>query len=156
MISLPFRNTIPRYFCFSIKAKKKIDNYIERRYIMSRYIERRYIGQQYIGGYHMAETIVLTEATYYILLALYQPRHGYGIMQQVEELSNGRVKLAAGTLYGALNTMVDKKWIIQLPVVDGSRKKNYQITPEGLIVLKNEIERLRELVKNGDEILGGS
>jgi DNA-binding PadR family transcriptional regulator len=104
----------------------------------------------------MAETIVLTEATYYILLALYQPRHGYGIMQQVEELSNGRVKLAAGTLYGALNTMVDKKWIIQLPVVDGSRKKNYQITPEGLIVLKNEIERLRELVKNGDEILGGS
>ena len=104
----------------------------------------------------MAETIVLTEATYYILLALYQPRHGYGIMQQVEELSNGRVKLAAGTLYGALNTMVDKKWINQLPVVDGSRKKNYQITPEGLIVLKNEIERLRELVKNGDEILGGS
>ena len=104
----------------------------------------------------MAETDVLTEATHYILLALYQPRHGYGIMQQVEELSNGRVKLAAGTLYGALNTMVDKKWIIQLPVVDGSRKKNYQITPEGLIVLKNEIERLRELVKNGDEILGGS
>lgn len=104
----------------------------------------------------MAETIVLTEATYYILLALYQPRHGYGIMQQVEELSNGRVKLAAGTLYGALNTMVDKKWIIQLPVVDGSRKKNYQITPEGLIVLKNEVERLKELVKNGDEILGGS
>ncbi|MBP3870163.1 MAG: PadR family transcriptional regulator [Faecalicoccus sp.] len=104
----------------------------------------------------MAETIVLTEATYYILLALYQPRHGYGIMQQVEELSNGRVKLAAGTLYGALNTMVDKKWIIQLPVVDGSRKKNYQITPEGLIVLKNEVERLRELVKNGYEILGGS
>lgn len=103
----------------------------------------------------MADTIVLTEATYYILLSLYQPRHGYGIMQQVEELSNGRVKLAAGTLYGALNSMVDKKWIIQLPVIDGSRKKNYQITPEGLIVLKNEIERLRELVRNGDEVLGG-
>ncbi len=103
----------------------------------------------------MADAIVLTEATYYILLSLYQPRHGYGIMQQVEELSNGRVRLAAGTLYGALNSMVDKKWIVQLPVIDGSRKKNYQITPEGLIVLKNEIERLRELVKNGDEILGG-
>ena len=103
----------------------------------------------------MADTIVLTEATYYILLSLYQPRHGYGIMQQVEELSSGRVKLAAGTLYGALNSMVDKKWIIQLPVIDGSRKKNYQITPEGLIVLKNEIERLRELVRNGDEVLGG-
>ena len=103
----------------------------------------------------MPGTFALTEATYYILLSLYQPRHGYGIMQQVEELSNGRVKLAAGTLYGALNSMVDKKWIIQLPVIDGSRKKNYQITPEGLIVLKNEIERLRELVRNGDEVLGG-
>ena len=103
----------------------------------------------------MQENIVLTESTYYILLALYNPQHGYGIMQQVEELSKGRVRLAAGTLYGALNSMVDKKWIIQLPVVDGSRKKNYQITDIGLQVLTNEIERLRELVQNGDTIVGG-
>ena len=103
----------------------------------------------------MQENIVLTESTYYILLALYNPQHGYGIMQQVEELSKGRVRLAAGTLYGALNSMVDKKWIIQLPVEDGSRKKNYQITDIGLQVLTNEIERLRELVQNGDTIVGG-
>ena len=76
-------------------------------------------------------------------------------MQQVEELSKGRVRLAAGTLYGALNSMVDKKWIIQLPVEDGSRKKNYQITEIGLQVLTNEIERLRELVQNGDAVVGG-
>ena len=56
----------------------------------------------------MMENIVLTEATYYILLALYNPQHGYGIMQEVEELSKGRVRLAAGTLYGALNVLVDK------------------------------------------------
>lgn len=103
----------------------------------------------------MQENIVLTESTYYILLALYNPQHGYGIMQQVEELSKGRVRLAAGTLYGALNSMADKKWIIQLPVEDGSRKKNYQITDIGLLVLTNEIERLRELVQNGDTIVGG-
>ena len=103
----------------------------------------------------MNENIVLTESTFYILLALYHPRHGYGIMQQVEELSKGRVKLAAGTLYGALNSMVEKKWIIQLPVEDGSRKKNYQITETGMQVLLNEIERLRELVRNGDSVVGG-
>ena len=103
----------------------------------------------------MMENIVLTEATYYILLALYKPQHGYGIMQEIEELSKGRVRLAAGTLYGALNVLVDKGWIIQLPVEDGSRKKNYHITEAGLKILKNEIERLRELVQNGDRILGG-
>ena len=103
----------------------------------------------------MPENIVLTEATYYILLSLYDPRHGYGIMQEAERLSRGRVRLAAGTLYGALNSMVEKGWIIQLPVEDGSRKKNYQITPLGLKILKDEIERLRELVANGDEIMKG-
>ena len=102
----------------------------------------------------MSESLVLKEATYYILLALYSPQHGYGIMQQVEELSRGRVRLAAGTLYGALNSMTDKQWIVQLPVEDGSRKKNYQLTEHGMQVLMNEIERLRELVQNGDAVLG--
>ena len=104
----------------------------------------------------MPENIVLTEATYYILLSLCDPQHGYGIMQEAERLSNGRVHLAAGTLYGALNSMVEKGWIEQLPIEDGSRKKNYQITPSGLKVLKEEIERLRELVSNGDKIMRGN
>ena len=56
----------------------------------------------------MADIPALTEATYYILLSLYTPQHGYGIMQQAEALSHGRVHLAAGTLYGALNTLCDK------------------------------------------------
>ena len=103
----------------------------------------------------MQENIVLTEATYYILLALYSPRHGSGIMQEVEEMSGGRLRLAAGTLYGVLSSMVDKGWIIQLPTDPDSRKKNYQITDSGLKVLKDEVERLRELVTNGDKVLGG-
>lgn len=98
----------------------------------------------------MNESIALTEATYYILLSLYTPRHGYGIMQRTEELSGGRIRLAAGTLYGALNALCEKGWIVQLPIADGSRKKEYKLTERGLAVLKNELERLRQLVESGD------
>ena len=104
----------------------------------------------------MNNDIALTESTYYILLSLYTPRHGYGIMQQAERLSNGRVRLAAGTLYGALNSMVDRGWIIQLPGEDGSRKKEYSLTHKGMDVLLNELDRLRELVKNGESVIGGN
>ncbi len=102
----------------------------------------------------MNETLVLTEATYYILLSLTEPRHGYGIMQEVEMMSRGRVRLAAGTLYGALTQMCDRKWIRPLPVAEGSRKKEYQITDKGLSILKDEIGRLRELLENGESVLG--
>lgn len=101
----------------------------------------------------MPDHPALTEATYYILLSLVQPRHGYGIMQRAESLSGGRVRLAAGTLYGALNTLCDKGWILQLPAPDDSRRKDYKLTELGLKVLKNEAARLRELADNGEKIL---
>ncbi len=97
----------------------------------------------------------LTESTYYILLSLYEPQHGYGIMQRTEQLSGGRVRLAAGTLYGALNSMTEKGWIRLLPVADGSRKKEYSLTETGLFVLRNELDRLRELVRSGETVMGG-
>ena len=103
----------------------------------------------------MPEVPALTEATYYILLSLYTPQHGYGIMQQAEALSHGRVHLAAGTLYGALNTLCDKGWIIQLPTDDGSRRKEYKLTQSGLDILRKEVRRLRELAENGETILKG-
>lgn len=96
----------------------------------------------------------LTEAVYYILLSLTKPMHGYGIMQNVETLSNGRVKLAAGTLYGAINTLLDKGFIVALSSGADSRKKEYQITEKGKDVLLAEIARLRELLENGTNILG--
>lgn len=101
----------------------------------------------------MAESMALTESTYYILLSLYHPQHGYGIMQQTEQLSGGRVRLAAGTLYGALNSLCEKGWIRLLPAEQGSRKKEYQLTAEGLHVLKQELARLQQLVANGESIL---
>ena len=95
----------------------------------------------------------LTEAVYYILLSLTKPLHGYGIMQNVEQLSNGRVKLAAGTLYGAINTLLEKGWIVALSEEKGSRKKEYLITDQGKEMLRLEIVRLKELIENGNRIL---
>ena len=71
------------------------------------------------------------------------------------ELSHGRVKLAAGTLYGALNSLVEKGWIDALPENPESRKKEYVITESGRTILKEELARLSELVDNGKRILGG-
>ena len=102
----------------------------------------------------MPGTPALTEATYYILLSLYSPRHGYGIMQQTEELSGGRVRLAAGTLYGALNTLCDKGWISLRTANDESRRKEYILTDTGREVLIGEVKRLKELARNGERILG--
>ena len=100
----------------------------------------------------MNENIALTEAVYYILLSLREPLHGYGIMQNVARQSNGRVNLAAGTLYGAITTMVEKGWIKPLMNEQDSRKKEYVITEAGLSTVKNELARLEELVQNGKNI----
>ncbi len=102
------------------------------------------------------EHIALTEGVYYILLSLYTPLHGYGIMQKVYTLSNHRVKLAAGTLYGAISTMLEKSWIQALPGQGDSRKKEYQITGLGKQVLECEIARLRELLQAGKTMLEGT
>ena len=96
---------------------------------------------------------VLTEAVYYTLLALYSPLHGYGIMQETEKMSHGRLKLSAGTLYGAISTMLEKDWIKAMPSEEDSRRKEYQITALGKSVLKTELTRLEELVVNGKKII---
>ena len=95
----------------------------------------------------------LTEAVYYILLSLMEPLHGYGIMQNVEQLSNGRLRLAAGTLYGAISSMLEKGWITALDGAADSRKKEYVITERGREVLRAEYARLKELVENGRTVL---
>ncbi len=96
-------------------------------------------------------TTALTEAIYYILLALQEPLHGYGIMQKTSSMSNGRLVLSAGTLYGAIANLLEKRWITpcgESSDTDG-RRKLYQITDKGQEVLMAEFERLEELVENG-------
>ena len=97
----------------------------------------------------------LTEAVYYILLSLVTPRHGYGIMQEAERMSSGRVKLAAGTLYGAITGLLDRGWIRAVPGDQDSRRKEYALTEAGREALIGELDRLRELVQNGEIVLGG-
>ena len=102
-----------------------------------------------------SEKGALTEAVFYILISLYTPMHGYGIMQNIKELSNERVILGAGTLYGAINTLVEKNWI--KPVISKifSRKKEYEITDLGKLVMQSEMTRLEELLVNGKKIIRG-
>ncbi len=98
----------------------------------------------------------LTEAVFYILLSLYEPMHGYGIMQNVKDLSRGRVSLGAGTLYGAMSTLVERGWIAPCAGPQDERKKAYVITPLGRSAVETEIDRLQELIDNGRQIAGGN
>ena len=101
------------------------------------------------------KNLPLTEALFYILLAVRKPIHGYGIIQEVSEMTGGRVNLGPGTLYGAINSMLDKGWIVLYSAELGSRKKKeYVITAEGREVFAAELRRLRELVSNGEKMEG--
>lgn len=96
-------------------------------------------------------TAALTEAIYYILLALQEPMHGYGIMQKTSAMSRGRLVLSAGTLYGAISNLLEKGWIMpcgESSETDG-RRKMYSITDKGQEILVAELDRLEELVQNG-------
>ena len=93
----------------------------------------------------------LTEAVYYILLTLRKPNHGYGIIQEVEQLTGGRVVLGAGTLYGAIQTLLKKGWIDIYSIDTESRKKKeYVISDLGKKVFEIERKRLEELLRNAD------
>ena len=96
----------------------------------------------------------LTEVTFFILLSLYTPKHGYAIMQFIDDKTGGRLVLGAGSLYGALNTLTDKGWIE--PYGDsGGRTKEHIITDEGRQIAEKELERIRELAGIASEIIGG-
>jgi len=97
----------------------------------------------------------LTEAVFYILLSLLVPRHGYAVMQNVEKLTQGRVVLGAGTLYGAINTLLEKRWIGTVDAGRDLRKKEYVTTNLGRKVLQGEMSRLEELLAAGRGELGG-
>ena len=93
----------------------------------------------------------LTEATYFILLSLSpQPKHGYAIMKDVQELSENRVVLSTGTLYGALKRLLDQGWILRLEDTNAKGnirdRKVYKLTEHGQRILKDEIARLQKLL----------
>ena len=89
----------------------------------------------------------MTETMYHILLTLTEPRHGYGIMQQVEEITGERIQLGAGTTYNSL-AKLERDALIEL-ITETERRKIYLITDVGQELLKAEIARLEELAENG-------
>ena len=91
----------------------------------------------------------LTETLFYILLAVRKPNHGYGIIQEVEKLTQGRVVLGPGTLYGAIQSLEKKGWIaIYSEDTSSRKKKEYLITEIGKAVFQEEEKRLKELLSN--------
>ena len=96
----------------------------------------------------------LTEAVFYILLALFKPTHGYGIMKFIRNITNDRVILGSGTLYGAINTLIKREWI-KIENIQNDDKKCYVITERGREIVEREIIRLKELIIHGEGITGG-
>lgn len=96
----------------------------------------------------------MTEAMYYVLLALLTPGHGYRLMSAVPEISGGRVSMGSGTLYGVL-TRMQKDGLIAVSEDDG-RRKTYAITEAGKKALNEEYSRLRAMVSDGRAINGSN
>lgn len=95
-------------------------------------------------------TLPLTEPTLLILLSISPgPKHGYAIMKEVETLSEGRVRLSTGTLYGALKRLLDEGWIMRVddPVPNDTdrERKAYALTNQGRYILRAEVSRLDRL-----------
>ena len=97
--------------------------------------------------------IPLTEATLLILLSLAEePHHGYAIMKDVQELSQERVILSTGTLYGALKRLLDQGWIVRIDTPEDDRdvnnnriRKAYMLTRLGKRILEAEVQRIQSL-----------
>jgi DNA-binding PadR family transcriptional regulator len=100
---------------------------------------------------NITKYLPLTEATYYILVALVEPLHGYGVMQKVETISDGTVTIGPGTLYGAF-TSLEKEGLIKM-VKEEDRRKSYALTAKGRQVLVEQIRRLAIMNNNGQSVL---
>jgi DNA-binding PadR family transcriptional regulator len=100
-------------------------------------------------------TAPLTEPTYCILAALATPRHGYAVMQWVGEMTEQRVKLGPGTLYGALTSLQARGFIVAVGEgeVGNERRKVYGLTDTGRALLEMETARLESIARMGRQAL---
>jgi len=100
---------------------------------------------------NITKYLPLTEATFYILVTLVEPLHGYGVMQKVETISANTVTIGPGTLYGAF-TSLEKEGLI-IMVKEEERRKSYTLTAKGRRVLAEQIRRLEIMHNNGQNVL---
>jgi len=103
------------------------------------------------------EQLPLTEPVLMVLLSLAeQPRHGYSIIKDIEQMSEGRVMLSTGTLYGALQRLLERGWIERFEEEEASRdRRAYRLTALGRRNLKQEFERMRSLTRLGSLRISG-
>ena len=99
-----------------------------------------------------ANTGALTEPVFYILLRLHRPAHGYALMKDIAEMTDGRVKIGAGSLYGALDTLQKKGWIKALGEHPQDRRIEYIITDTGKQFFEKELIRLEEMLQNAQRM----
>ncbi len=95
--------------------------------------------------------VPMTETGFYILLCLQKPNHGYGIIQMVESLTEGEIRLSPGTMYGSLSKM-EKDGLIRF-IREEEKRKLYTITDLGTEILQLELKRIRRLYKNSQEVI---
>lgn len=106
------------------------------------------------------DALPLTHVVYFVLLSLSEaPRHGYGIIKDVADRTDGRLELEAGTLYAAIKRLRDDEWIGETdgPASADARRRYYELTPLGRRVLRAESERLElmvELARRADVLPG--
>ncbi|HUB81010.1 MAG TPA: PadR family transcriptional regulator [Bryobacteraceae bacterium] len=102
---------------------------------------------------HPASLLPLPSATFYILMALAaEDRHGYAIIQDIEQRTNGALRLSAGTLYRSIQRMLEQGLLVETndrpaPEFDDERRRYYRITPFGAAVARAEAARLNDLVR---------
>lgn len=101
----------------------------------------------------MKKYVPMTETAFYILLSLSVPRHGYGIIKAVEDMTNSRIKLGSGTIYGTL-TKMQRDGLIAV-YADEKRKTIYEITEIGKGIMRTEMTRIKELHENVLQFEGG-
>ena len=99
-----------------------------------------------------ANSGALTESVFYILLRLHQPAHGYAMMKDIAEMTDGRVNLGAGSLYGALDTLQKKGWIRAVDEHPQDRRIEYIITDTGKQFFEKELIRLEEMLQNAEKM----
>ncbi len=95
----------------------------------------------------------MTETTYYILLSMQEPLHGYGIMQRVQELSGGTVEIAPGTMYGALDNLKKQKLIDLVDDDTEKRRKVYALSDLGRQALYLEFKRMEHIIQVSSPLL---
>jgi DNA-binding PadR family transcriptional regulator len=102
---------------------------------------------RHVANSHNA--LPISESVLLILLSLSaEPRHGYAILKDVEQLSSGRVKMSTGTLYGALRRLLEDGWIERVPEENAPRdRQSYRLTRNGSAVLAAEVSRMKELTR---------